>query len=128
MNNHFYIHLFFQFLFDPVQAVWVTATLPYALLLILLIRGCTLPGAMDGIVYYLNPQWEKLLDMEVFTLFPSLLLAPFKTRDSTSCMLFDHGYYTLCFNCAGGGILGDEGSCFVGSVEYSSTSCCMVIL
>ena len=49
--------------------MWVTATLPYALLLILLIRGCTLPGAMDGIVYYLNPQWEKLLDMEVPTLF-----------------------------------------------------------
>ena len=74
MNNHFYTHFFFsfflQFIFDPVQAVWVTATLPYALLLILLIRGCTLPGAMDGIVYYLNPQWEKLLDMEVFTLFP----------------------------------------------------------
>ena len=24
-----------------------------------------LPGAVDGIVYYLNLQWEKLLDMAV---------------------------------------------------------------
>ncbi|KAK7088378.1 hypothetical protein V1264_022303 [Littorina saxatilis] len=48
------------------KAVWITATLPYGLLFILLIRGCTLPGAVDGIKYYLNPQWEKLLDMEIW--------------------------------------------------------------
>ncbi|XP_076452315.1 sodium-dependent serotonin transporter-like [Babylonia areolata] len=48
------------------KAVWLTATMPYALLFILLIRGCTLPGAMDGIEYYLKPQWEKLMDMEIW--------------------------------------------------------------
>lgn len=48
------------------KAVWVTATLPYLLLGILLVRGCTLPGAATGIAYYLSPQWEKLLDLEIW--------------------------------------------------------------
>jgi hypothetical protein len=47
------------------QAVWITATLPYLVLLILLIRGVTLPGSSNGIKYYLKPQWHKLLDPEV---------------------------------------------------------------
>lgn len=43
-----------------LQAVYFTAFFPYVVLLILLIRGLTLPGAMNGIVYYLTPQWDKL--------------------------------------------------------------------
>lgn len=42
------------------KAVYFTAFFPYVVLLILLIRGLTLPGAMNGIVYYLTPQWDKL--------------------------------------------------------------------
>lgn len=47
------------------QVVWVTATLPYVVLLILLIRGATLPGAWRGVVFYLRPDWGKLLSTEV---------------------------------------------------------------
>ena len=47
------------------QAVWVTATLPYMVLLILLIRGVTLPGAWKGIMYYLSPDWQRLKDTTV---------------------------------------------------------------
>lgn len=47
------------------QVVWVTATLPYVVLFILLIRGATLPGAWRGVVFYLKPQWEKLLETSV---------------------------------------------------------------
>ena len=43
------------------QAVWVTATAPYIILLILLVRGVTLPGAREGIIYYVKPEWDKLL-------------------------------------------------------------------
>lgn len=57
-----------------VQVVWVTATFPYLVLLILLIRGATLPGAWRGVVFYLKPDWEKLLSTTVSappaTLFP----------------------------------------------------------
>ncbi|XP_048778053.1 sodium- and chloride-dependent glycine transporter 2-like [Ostrea edulis] len=42
------------------KAVYFTAFFPYVVLLILLIRGLTLPGSLNGIVYYVTPQWEKL--------------------------------------------------------------------
>uniref|UniRef100_A0A8C5T244 Sodium-dependent serotonin transporter n=1 Tax=Laticauda laticaudata TaxID=8630 RepID=A0A8C5T244_LATLA len=48
------------------KVVWVTATLPYIVLLILLIRGATLPGAWRGIVFYLQPDWQKLKSMAVW--------------------------------------------------------------
>lgn len=43
----------------------MTATLPYIVLFILLIRGATLPGAWRGVVFYLKPQWGKLLETSV---------------------------------------------------------------
>ncbi|XP_039292530.1 sodium-dependent serotonin transporter [Nilaparvata lugens] len=42
------------------KAVWVTALAPYVVLVILLVRGISLPGASEGIRYYLTPQWHKL--------------------------------------------------------------------
>ncbi|KAG5281081.1 hypothetical protein AALO_G00067230 [Alosa alosa] len=48
------------------KVVWVTATLPYVVLLILLVRGATLPGAWRGVKFYLQPKWEKLLETSVW--------------------------------------------------------------
>ena len=48
-----------------LQVVYFTATFPYLVLTALLVRGCTLPGAMNGIMYYIVPQWHKLLDLKV---------------------------------------------------------------
>uniref|UniRef100_A0A8C2FQ56 Transporter n=1 Tax=Cyprinus carpio TaxID=7962 RepID=A0A8C2FQ56_CYPCA len=45
---------------------FMTATLPYVVLLILMIRGATLPGAWKGVVFYLNPKWEKLKETSVW--------------------------------------------------------------
>lgn len=47
------------------QVVYVTATFPYFMLLILLIRGVTLPGAFDGIKFYLYPDISRLSDPQV---------------------------------------------------------------
>lgn len=43
-----------------VQAVWITAIAPYAVLFILLIRGVTLSGSSIGIQYYLEPKMALL--------------------------------------------------------------------
>uniref|UniRef100_A0AAV2J7L1 Transporter n=1 Tax=Knipowitschia caucasica TaxID=637954 RepID=A0AAV2J7L1_KNICA len=48
------------------KAAYFTATFPYAMLLILLIRGVTLPGAIDGIIYYLYPDISRLSDAQVW--------------------------------------------------------------
>lgn len=48
------------------KVVWVTATAPYLILSILLVRGLFLPGAAKGIEYYLSPNLEKLADPKVW--------------------------------------------------------------
>lgn len=48
------------------KAVWVTALAPYVVLICLLFRGITLPGADEGIRYYLTPEWEKLKNTRVW--------------------------------------------------------------
>ncbi|XP_053214889.1 sodium-dependent serotonin transporter-like [Panonychus citri] len=48
------------------KAVWITATMPYVVLTVLLIRGITLEGSGEGIKYYLYPQWDKLLELQVW--------------------------------------------------------------
>nr|XP_018904109.1 PREDICTED: sodium-dependent noradrenaline transporter-like [Bemisia tabaci]XP_018904110.1 PREDICTED: sodium-dependent noradrenaline transporter-like [Bemisia tabaci] len=57
-------------LFKGVKAsgkvVWITATMPYVVLAILLVRGLMLPGALQGIVYYLKPEVSKLRDTQVW--------------------------------------------------------------
>ena len=53
-----------------VQVVYITATMPYVVLFVLLIRGVTLPGSMDGIRAYLHIDFKRLNNLEVrgFTL------------------------------------------------------------
>ena len=51
------------------KAVWITATAPYIVLFILMIRGLTLDGCMIGIDFYLRiNDWGSLLDIKVFIL------------------------------------------------------------
>ncbi|GFS23256.1 sodium- and chloride-dependent glycine transporter 1-like [Elysia marginata] len=43
--------------------VYVTVLLPYALLTIFLVRGLMLPGSLDGIEFYLKPDFNKLASL-----------------------------------------------------------------
>lgn len=49
----------------PLQVVYFTATFPFAMLLVLLVRGLTLPGAGAGIKFYLYPDISRLEDPQV---------------------------------------------------------------
>uniref|UniRef100_A0A4W5QMJ4 Transporter n=1 Tax=Hucho hucho TaxID=62062 RepID=A0A4W5QMJ4_9TELE len=48
------------------KVVYFTATFPYVMLLVLLVRGLTLPGAIDGIKFYLYPDPARLADPQVW--------------------------------------------------------------
>uniref|UniRef100_A0AAQ4RHH8 Transporter n=1 Tax=Gasterosteus aculeatus aculeatus TaxID=481459 RepID=A0AAQ4RHH8_GASAC len=48
------------------KAAFFTATFPFVMLFVLLIRGVTLPGAIDGIIYYLYPDISRLSDPQVW--------------------------------------------------------------
>ncbi|XP_063350214.2 sodium- and chloride-dependent GABA transporter 2-like [Pelmatolapia mariae] len=48
------------------KVVYVTATFPYVMLLILLIRGLSLPGAFEGVMFYLLPEPSRLIDPQVW--------------------------------------------------------------
>uniref|UniRef100_A0A3B4XWR3 Transporter n=1 Tax=Seriola lalandi dorsalis TaxID=1841481 RepID=A0A3B4XWR3_SERLL len=48
------------------KVVYITATMPYVVLFVLLIRGITLPGSMDGIRAYLHIDFKRLNNLEVW--------------------------------------------------------------
>lgn len=47
------------------KVVYFTATFPFLILLVLLLRGLTLPGAMSGVYFYIYPQWDQLTSFKV---------------------------------------------------------------
>uniref|UniRef100_A0A667YNE8 Transporter n=1 Tax=Myripristis murdjan TaxID=586833 RepID=A0A667YNE8_9TELE len=65
------------------KVVYFTATFPYVMIVALLIRGLTLPGAADGIQFYLLPNPSRLADPQVW-------------MDAGSQILFS---YAVCVGC-----------------------------
>ncbi|XP_013387884.1 sodium- and chloride-dependent glycine transporter 1 isoform X2 [Lingula anatina] len=48
------------------KVVYFTAIFPYVVLVILLIRGVSLDGAVEGIKFFLIPKWERLRQAKVW--------------------------------------------------------------
>ncbi|XP_060517059.1 sodium- and chloride-dependent glycine transporter 1 [Cylas formicarius] len=48
------------------KAVYFSATFPFVILFVLLVRGVTLPGAWDGIYFYIYPQWDQLTNFKIW--------------------------------------------------------------
>ncbi|NXA21378.1 SC6A7 protein, partial [Ibidorhyncha struthersii] len=49
------------------KVVYFTATFPYLVILILIIRGATLEGSLDGIRFYLSSDWSRLQRAQVWS-------------------------------------------------------------
>lgn len=47
------------------KAAYFLAIFPYVIMLCLLIRSVTLEGANEGMLYFVEPKWEKLLEAKV---------------------------------------------------------------
>uniref|UniRef100_A0A671L9Q2 Transporter n=1 Tax=Sinocyclocheilus anshuiensis TaxID=1608454 RepID=A0A671L9Q2_9TELE len=48
------------------KVVYFTAVFPYLVLVVLFFHGVSLPGALNGIIYYLKPNWSKLSEAQVW--------------------------------------------------------------
>ncbi|CAF4434579.1 unnamed protein product [Rotaria socialis] len=48
------------------KVVYFTSLFPYVVIFALVIRGVTLPGAANGISFYLKPNWSKVREFEVW--------------------------------------------------------------
>ncbi|XP_062616275.1 sodium- and chloride-dependent glycine transporter 1-like [Saccostrea cucullata] len=53
--------------FTVGKVVYFTAIFPYILLTVLLVRGLTLSGSHEGVMYYLTPDWDKLTKASVWS-------------------------------------------------------------
>jgi len=65
--------------FVAVQVAYFTATFPYVMLTVLVVRGASLPGAVQGITYFFYPNWRQLAAPEVST----------STATATSLLILD---------------------------------------
>ncbi|CAG0923003.1 unnamed protein product [Notodromas monacha] len=52
--------IIYKGLHNSGKIIWVTALFPYFVLTILLVRAVTLPGAADGLLFYVTPDFEIL--------------------------------------------------------------------
>ena len=48
------------------KAIWLTALIPYLILIILLIRSFTLDGIFKGLKYYIEPTFQRLMEYSVW--------------------------------------------------------------
>ncbi|XP_037122854.1 sodium- and chloride-dependent GABA transporter 3-like isoform X1 [Syngnathus acus] len=77
------------------KVVYFTATFPYVMLLILLIRGLTLPGARQGVEFYLLPELSRLIDPQVWMDAGSQIFFSYSIGGGTQVVL---GSYNLRSN------------------------------
>ncbi|XP_044075310.1 sodium- and chloride-dependent GABA transporter 3-like isoform X2 [Siniperca chuatsi] len=75
------------------KVAYFTATFPYVMLLVLLIRGLTLPGAWEGIYFYLYPDLKHLANLEVWIEAGSQIFFSYSLTIGTLNVLGSYNHY-----------------------------------
>uniref|UniRef100_A0A224Z918 Transporter n=1 Tax=Rhipicephalus zambeziensis TaxID=60191 RepID=A0A224Z918_9ACAR len=92
------------------KIIWCTALFPYLILFILFIRGVTLEGASEGLLYYLRPDWSKLRDPRVWIAAGTQVLFSYGIGIGANVALgsynkYNHNFYRdsmiVCTICSG---------------------------
>ncbi|KAI0215923.1 Sodium- and chloride-dependent glycine transporter 1 [Lamellibrachia satsuma] len=79
------------------KVAYFTATFPYVMLTVLVVRGVTLPGASEGILYFVTPDWTKLLNPEIWFAAASQLF--YSTNLAWGGMITMASYSNFNHNC-----------------------------
>ncbi|XP_048253290.1 sodium- and chloride-dependent creatine transporter 1-like [Haliotis rufescens] len=77
------------------KVVYVTAVVPYILLTVLLIRSCMMPGSLDGLLYFLRPDFSQLNSVQVWL---EALLQSFYSMNTTYGGLITMGSFNPFHN------------------------------
>uniref|UniRef100_A0A8C5AKH2 Transporter n=1 Tax=Gadus morhua TaxID=8049 RepID=A0A8C5AKH2_GADMO len=81
------------------KVVYFTAVFPYVMLLVLLIRGVTLPGAWEGIKYYLYPDLKQVAVLEVWVEAGSQIFFSYSLASGTLTVLGSYNeIHNNCYN------------------------------
>lgn len=48
------------------KVAYFLAVFPYIVLIVLLVRSATLEGAMDGMLYFITPEWDKMFSAQLW--------------------------------------------------------------
>ncbi|XP_067651054.1 sodium- and chloride-dependent glycine transporter 2-like [Haliotis asinina] len=104
------------------KVVYVTALLPYVLLTALLVKSCMMPGAGEGILYFLRPDFSRLGNAQVWL---EALLQGFYSMSTTyGGLITMSSYNNFNNNCFRDVMLltaiGEASSIFCGLVVFST--------
>ncbi|XP_046367046.2 sodium- and chloride-dependent glycine transporter 1-like [Haliotis rufescens] len=104
------------------KVVYVTAVMPYILLTVLLIRSCMMPGSVDGLLYFLRPDFSRLGSVQVWL--EALLQAFYSMGTTFGTLNTVSSYNKFHNNClrdvAMLTISGEASSIFSGLVVFST--------
>uniref|UniRef100_A0A668A5E4 Transporter n=1 Tax=Myripristis murdjan TaxID=586833 RepID=A0A668A5E4_9TELE len=103
------------------KVAYFTATFPYLLLFILFIRAVTLPGAADGLKYYLMPDFSRIADPRVWSDAANHVFISFAVCQGVLTALGSYNKYNNnCFkDCVTLVCLNSATSIFAGFVVFS---------
>ena len=103
------------------RVVYFTSLFPYVVLIILSIRGFTLPGAIDGIKEYVSPKWETLMKPDIWVDAATQII--FSLGPACGCVITLSSYNQFKRNCHLDAILIAISNCltsvFCGMVVFS---------